>query len=59
MSAAPPFRISPSTIARYFFHDCERFLYYTSATPRERKRQDIPTPAFDHSPLVASILAGG
>jgi DNA replication ATP-dependent helicase Dna2 len=57
--AAPPFRISPSTIARYFFHDCERFLYYTSATPQERNRQDIPTPAFDHSPLVASILASG
>ncbi|HTU93845.1 MAG TPA: hypothetical protein VMF69_27440, partial [Gemmataceae bacterium] len=58
-AAAPPFRISPSTIARYFFHDCERFLYYTAATPRERQRQDIPKPAFDHSPLVESILASG
>jgi DNA replication ATP-dependent helicase Dna2 len=57
--AAPPFRISPSTIARYFFHDCERFLYYASATPRERQRQDIPKPAFDQSPLVESILASG
>ncbi len=57
--AAPPFRISPSTIARYFFHDCERFLYYTSATPQERKRQGIPKPAFDNSPLVESILASG
>jgi DNA replication ATP-dependent helicase Dna2 len=56
---AAPFRISPSTIARYFFHDCERFLYYTSATPQERKRQGIPTPEFDRSPLVASILASG
>jgi hypothetical protein len=28
MSATPtpPFRVSPSTIARYFFHDCERLL---------------------------------
>lgn len=58
-TTAPPFRISPSTIARYFFHDCERFLYYTSATPQERKRQDIPKPAFDNSPLVESILASG
>ena len=57
--AAPPFHISPSTIARYFFHDCERFLYYTSATPSERKRQDIPKPAFENSPLVESILASG
>jgi len=58
-AAAPPFRISPSTIARYFFHDCERFLYYTSATPQERKRQGIPKSAFDQSPLVESILASG
>ncbi len=58
-AVAPPFRISPSTIARYFFHDCERFLYYSSATPRERQRQDIPKPAFDRSPLIESILASG
>lgn len=57
--AVPPFHISPSTIARYFFHDCERFLYYTSATPQERRRQDIPKPAFHHSPLVESILVSG
>jgi hypothetical protein len=56
---APPFRISPSTIARYFFHDCERYLYYTAATPPERQRQGIPKPAFDQSPLVESILASG
>jgi DNA replication ATP-dependent helicase Dna2 len=56
---APPFHISPSTIARYFFHDCERFLYYSSASPQERKRQDIPKPEFDQSPLVEAILASG
>jgi DNA replication ATP-dependent helicase Dna2 len=57
--SAPPFHVSPSTIARYFFHDCERFLYYSSASASERKRQDLPRPEFDRSPLVASILASG
>ena len=56
---APPFRTNPSAIARYFFHDCERFLYFSSATPEQRKKEDIPTPEFDHSPLVASILESG
>src|SRR3954471_19200848 len=57
--SAPPFRTNPSDIARYFFHDCERFLYYTSATPQERRRQGLPTPDFDHSPLVGAILDSG
>src|ERR1700676_2129715 len=56
---SPPFRTSPSTIARYFFHDCERFLYYSSVSPEERKRRGIPRPAFDQSPLVGAILESG
>ena len=56
---APPFRLSPSTIARYFFHDCERFLYYSAATPEQRRREGIPKPDFDQSPLVEAILASG
>ncbi|MBI1914815.1 MAG: hypothetical protein HYS12_08765 [Planctomycetes bacterium] len=54
-----PFRTNPSAIARYFFHDCERFFYYTSATPEQRKKEGIPEPEFEHSPLVESILASG
>ncbi|HEX5269875.1 MAG TPA: AAA domain-containing protein, partial [Gemmataceae bacterium] len=57
--AAPPFRTNPSVIARYFFHDCERFLYYTAADPAFRKSRGIPKPEFDHSPLVEAILASG
>jgi len=57
--AAPPFRTNPSAIARYFFHDCERFLYYTAADPALRKSHGIPKPEFDHSPLVEAILASG
>ncbi len=54
-----PFRTNPSTIARYFFHDCERFLYYSAASPEQRAREGLPTPDFDHSPLVAAILESG
>ncbi len=57
--SAPPFRTNPSAIARYFFHDCERFLYYTSADPKQRKRLGTPSPAFDSSPLVEAILQSG
>jgi hypothetical protein len=59
MAATPPFRTSPSTIARYFFHDCERFLYYRSAGPQLRKREGIPAPEFDQSPLVEAVLKSG
>jgi hypothetical protein len=57
--AAPPFRTNPSAVARYFFHDCERFLYYTAADPAIRESHGIPKPEFDHSPLVEAILASG
>ncbi len=56
---APPFRTSPSVISRYFFHDCERFLYFSSVAPEQRKRLGIPKPAFDHSPLIGSLLESG
>jgi hypothetical protein len=55
----PLFRTNPSAIARYFFHDCERYFYYTSASPQQRQRENIPTPEFDHSPLVGAILDSG
>ena len=59
MTATPPFRTSPSTIARYFFHDCERFLFYSSADPKERRRLNLPAPAFDRSPVKAALLTSG
>jgi hypothetical protein len=56
---SPPFRTNPSVIARYFFHDCERFLYYSAAGPQQRKREGIPEPEFEHSPLVKTMLESG
>jgi hypothetical protein len=58
-SRQSPFRVSPSTIARYFFHDCERFLYFSAASPLQRKREGIPASAFDGGPLVGAILQSG
>jgi hypothetical protein len=58
-SKLPPFRTNPSTIARYFFHDCERFLYFSAADPKRRRQEGIPEPAFDHSPIIKAILASG
>jgi hypothetical protein len=55
----PPFRTNPSAIARYFFHDCQRFLYYSSATPQTRRKLGLPKPEFDQSPLVEAILESG
>lgn len=55
----PPFRTSPSTVARYFFHDCERFLYYSSVGPKKAREEGVPAREFDHSPLVAAILESG
>ena len=57
--APPPFRTNPSAIARYFFHDCERFLFFRSATPEHRQRLGLPKPEFDDSPLVQAVLESG
>lgn len=58
-SGPPRFRTSPSAIARYFFHDCERFLRYLSASHATRQIEALPTPDFDHSPVVKAILESG
>ncbi len=58
-SGLPRFRTSPSAIARYFFHDCERFLRYLSASHATRQIEALPTPDFDHSPVVKAILESG
>ena len=57
--ADTPFRTSPSAIARYFFHDCERFLRYQAAGPELQRKEGIPPREFDHSPLVKALLESG
>lgn len=53
------FRTSPSAIARYFFHDCERFLRFLAAGAELRRREGLPEIEFDHSPLIRALLDSG
>ena len=56
---APAKLISPSRIARYYFHECSRYLRYSS-TPKELLAEEgVPEPPFDHSPVTTAILEGG
>ncbi|MDA1049608.1 MAG: UvrD-helicase domain-containing protein [Planctomycetota bacterium] len=58
-ATAPPFRTSPSAIARYFFLDCQRFLRFHAASPQTRRDEQLPSPEFDHSPLIKAVLESG
>ena len=55
----PPFAISPSLIARYFFHECDRFLRFASASSQQRKREEIPHVELDRSLVTRSVLESG
>lgn len=54
-----PFRISPSRIARYFFHDCDRFLRFSATPPTRRKADSIPEHKPDTSPVMEAIREAG
>jgi hypothetical protein len=54
-----PKRVSPSTIARYYFHECERFLRYVATPVGSRLAEGIPKAPFDTSPVTRAILDGG
>ena len=54
-----PKLISPSRIARYFFHECPRYLRYSSTPKEQLAEEGVPEPPFDHSPVTTAILEGG
>src|SRR4051812_30851557 len=51
--------LSPSTLARYFFQDCARFLKFRTATKEIRKRDGIPTQPFDTSAVMKALQDRG
>ena len=53
------FTVSPSRIARYYFHECDRYLRYTS-TPKDRRAEEgVPAPSAHQSAIGKAILDGG
>lgn len=54
-----PFKITPSVLARFFFHDCDRFLRYTSVHPRHPDAEALPKPVEVTSPVIEAILESG
>lgn len=51
--------LGPARIARYFYHECERYLRY-HATPRAaRASEGVPDPTDRPSPVTETILEDG
>ncbi|MEQ8226372.1 MAG: Dna2/Cas4 domain-containing protein, partial [Candidatus Eremiobacterota bacterium] len=51
--------ISPSRIARYFYHECERYLVYQATPAEERRVKNIPSSPYDQSPVTKAMLEAG
>ncbi|MBE0669050.1 MAG: AAA family ATPase [Anaerolineales bacterium] len=53
------FYISPSRIARFFYHECDRYLRYHATPAKGRKTAGIPPVPWNQSPVGRAILDGG
>jgi hypothetical protein len=53
------FYISPSRIARFFYHECDRYLRFHATPKKQRKSAGIPPVPWNQSPLTKAILDGG
>ena len=54
-----PFHLSPSYIARYFYHECERYLCYHATPSQVRAAQGIPRPERAKSLGTQALLDRG
>jgi hypothetical protein len=54
-----PFRLNPSTIARYFYHECERYLRYHATPTCARQARAIREPARAESLMIRTLLDRG
>ncbi len=52
-----PFGVSPSTLARYFFHDFDRFLRFRAT--RQPSRNGVPQRRYESGPVMAQVLDSG
>lgn len=53
------FAVSPSRIARYYFHECDRYLRYAAVPKRNRDAEGVPPYRFDTNVVTRAILDGG
>jgi DNA replication ATP-dependent helicase Dna2 len=51
--------LSPSRIARFYFHECERFLRYAATPSAARAADGVPRPPIDTRPVTRAILESG
>lgn len=54
-----PFRVNPSLVARFFFHDCERFLRFSMTPAARRPAEGVPLRKSDTSPVMDAIREAG
>jgi DNA replication ATP-dependent helicase Dna2 len=53
------YTLSPSRIARYYFHECDRYLRYTATPNSQKKAEGVPSYKLDQSLVTRAILQGG
>ena len=58
MSPTPKF-ISPSRVARYYFHECARYLRYSSTPADSRQQERVPAAPYDFRPITKAIFETG
>jgi DNA replication ATP-dependent helicase Dna2 len=51
--------VSPSKIASYFYHECERNFYFHSLSKDLRRELDVPEELFSQPSGQSSVLKGG
>ena len=55
----PQFSLSPSRIARGFYHECDRYLRYHATPRKQREAAGVPVIVKNQSPITAALLKGG
>jgi len=57
-ASRPLAALSPSKLGRYFFHDCERFLRFSTATAVRRRLEPVER-KHEHSTVMQAVLDSG
>ncbi|MGE0085994.1 MAG: AAA domain-containing protein [Desulfococcaceae bacterium] len=55
----PAFTLSPSRIARFYYHECERYLRWHCTAKADRISVGVPEIREESSPVTRAVLEGG